>query len=151
MLKMEYLFENFDLAREALKNYAHDEARLAESLNWFRISSNAVYPYFDGENLCFLRLCPAGEKPDGYVEAEIEFIDYLIANNFPAMEPPKIRGSPSGIYSYRGRYGFMAMCFMLFSFKYKENALHPSRAFDLRPLFINIFSYFCALCQVNIC
>jgi len=93
MLKLEYLFENFDLAREALKNYAHDEGRLGESLNWFRISSNAVYPYFDGENLCFLRLCPVQEKPEGYVEAEIEFIEYLISNGFSAMEPiPTLAG-----------------------------------------------------------
>lgn len=93
MLKLEHLFENFDLAREALTNYHHDPERLDETLGWFRISSNAVYPFFQGENLCFLRLCPAEEKPEGRVEEEIEFIEYLIAHDFPAMEPvPAVSG-----------------------------------------------------------
>ena len=87
MLKLEYLFENFDLARTALANYAHDPARLDESLTWFRISSNAVYPYFHQGELHFLRLCPAAEKKLPDIAAEIEFIRYLRAQGYPAMEP----------------------------------------------------------------
>lgn len=87
MLKLEYLFENFDLARAALAHYAHDPDRLDESLSWFRISSNAVYPYFHQGELHFLRLCPAAEKQLADIAAEIEFIRYLRSRDYPAMEP----------------------------------------------------------------
>ena len=87
MLKLEHLVENFDLARFALDDYDHDPERLDESLGWFRISSNAVYPFFGRQGLNFLRLCPAEEKPLSTVEAEIEFIDYLIGCGFRAMRP----------------------------------------------------------------
>lgn len=87
MLKLEHLFENFDLARESLTYYPHDASRLEESLGWFRISSNAVYPFWRGERLSFLRLCPAEEKSLAAVEAEIEFIRYLRVKGYPAMEP----------------------------------------------------------------
>ena len=87
MLKLEYLFENFDLARYALEDYPHDASRLEESLNWFRISSNAVYPFFDDNGLNFLRLCPAQEKSLEMVAGEIEFIEYLIDCGFAAMKP----------------------------------------------------------------
>lgn len=87
MLKLEYLFENFDLARTALAHYVHDPARLDESLTWFRISSNAVYPYFHQGELHFLRLCPTAEKQLPDIAAEIEFIRYLRAQGYPAMEP----------------------------------------------------------------
>ena len=42
MLKLEYLFENYELAREALALWEHDEDNLEEMLGYFRISSNAV-------------------------------------------------------------------------------------------------------------
>ena len=87
MLKLEYLFENFDLARYALEDYPHDASRLEESLKWFRISSNAVYPFFDDHGLNFLRLCPVQEKSPDMVAGEIEFIDYLIDRGFWAMKP----------------------------------------------------------------
>lgn len=87
MLKLEYLFENFDLARAALTHYAHDPDRLDESLTWFRISSNAVYPYFHQGELHFLRLCPASEKKLPDIAAEIEFILHLRAQGYPAMAP----------------------------------------------------------------
>lgn len=87
MLKLEHLFENFELAREVLKNYRHDEERLDESLSWFRISSNAVYPYFCKGQICFLRLCPEEEKTLENVQAEIAFIDYLLSKGYPAMKP----------------------------------------------------------------
>ena len=45
MLKLKYLFENFELAKLALTNWEHDEDTLDEYLKYFRISSNAVYPF----------------------------------------------------------------------------------------------------------
>ncbi len=87
MLRLGYLFENFALARRALENYSHDESRLDEAFSWFRISANAVYPYFDKGELCFLRMAPAEEKPMEHIRAEIELIEYLIDNGYPAMQP----------------------------------------------------------------
>ena len=48
MLKLEYLFENYELAREALSLWEHDEDNLEEMLGYFRISSNAVYALLPG-------------------------------------------------------------------------------------------------------
>lgn len=42
MLKLKYLFENYDLAKEALKNWEHDEDTLDNMLSQFRISSNGA-------------------------------------------------------------------------------------------------------------
>lgn len=87
MLKLEDLFEHFDLARLALTHYPHDPASLEECLPRFRISSNAVYPFRDDGGLCFLRLCPEGEKPLAQIGGEIAFIRHLRDEGYPAMEP----------------------------------------------------------------
>ncbi|MBP3657256.1 MAG: phosphotransferase [Clostridia bacterium] len=87
MLKLEDLFEHFDLARLALTHYPHDPASLDAWLPRFRISSNAVYPFCDDGGLCFLRLCPEGEKPLAHIEGEIAFIRHLRDAGYPAMEP----------------------------------------------------------------
>lgn len=63
MLKLKYLFENYNLAKEALKNWEHDTDTLDEMLSQFRISSNAIYPFCQGGKVCFLRLAPTEEKP----------------------------------------------------------------------------------------
>ena len=87
MLKLKYMFENFELAKYVLQNYEHDTDRLDEALSWFRISANAVYPFFCSGELCFLRLAPAEEKNFHDIQGEIEFIRYLRACGYPAMEP----------------------------------------------------------------
>lgn len=46
MLKLKYLFKNYDLAKEALKNWEHDDDKLDDILSQFWISSNAIYPYY---------------------------------------------------------------------------------------------------------
>ena len=86
MLPLKYLFENYDLARFALKNWAHDDD-LAETLQWFRISSNAVYPYRCNGSLNFLRLSPVQEKCEDNLRAELQHIVYLRAYGYPAMRP----------------------------------------------------------------
>ena len=87
MMKLKNLVENFDLARLALAHYAHDEASLDSMLPRFRISSNAVYPYLDQGKLCFLRLAPLEEKNPAHVQAEIDFIEFLRGQGYPAMQP----------------------------------------------------------------
>lgn len=87
MLKLNDLFENFDLAKHCISYWEHDPESLRETLGWFRISSNAIYPFRQGEGLCFLRLCPAHEKPLAAVESEISVIRWLRQQGFAAMEP----------------------------------------------------------------
>lgn len=100
MLKLNDLFENFELAKNCIQNYNHDPDSLDETLKWFRISSNAVYPFRQGGRLCFLRLCPAAERPLRNVESEIAVITWLRAQGFPAMEPvPMKNGQLSGLFT----------------------------------------------------
>lgn len=88
MLKLNHLFENFELAKNCIEYWEHDPAGLEETLGWFRISSNAVYPFWQrAGRLCFLRLCPAAEKPLALVESEIAVIRWLRQEGFAAMEP----------------------------------------------------------------
>jgi len=87
MLKLKYLVENFDLARFALTHWQHDEATLTDRLQWFRISSNAVYPFDRNGQLCFLRLSPAEEKIGAELMGEIDFLTYLNDHDYPAMRP----------------------------------------------------------------
>ena len=106
MMKLKYLFENFDLAKCALERYECDRERLDETLKFFRISSNAVYPYISEGTLCFLRLAPTEEKRLEDVMAEIEYIEYLRRNEFPAMRLIPARDGQSAwlMESQWGRY-----------------------------------------------
>ena len=95
MLKMTYLNENFDLARHALAYWRHDGETLPERLRWFRISSNAVYPFDRDGRLCFLRLSPAAEKCAGHLQAELDYLTWLGERGYPAMRPiPADDGRP---------------------------------------------------------
>lgn len=93
MLKLRYLFPNFDLAEKALASWSHDKETLRESFSKFRISSNAVYPFYYDNKLFFLRLSPTGEKQITNILGELEFMSYLRENHYPAAEPvPSLSG-----------------------------------------------------------
>lgn len=87
MLKLKHLFENYALARTALAHWEHDEDTLDDMLSRFRISSNAIYPFRQNGAVCFLRLAPTDEKLARNVIGEMELIEYLIRNDFPALKP----------------------------------------------------------------
>ncbi len=90
MLRIKYLFENYDLARECLALYDYDEESLEEMLSYFRISSNAIYPFRnkkDKAEVYFLRLSPSEEKAFADVSSEILLIQWLNEKGFPAMRP----------------------------------------------------------------
>ena len=89
MLKLVYLFENYDLAKKVLSYWEHDEENLEEMLGYFRISSNAVYPFTREGRVCFLRMAPVSEKLETDIRGELEFIHYLLKNGYPAMKPVK--------------------------------------------------------------
>lgn len=111
MLKLKYLFENFQLAKCCLQHWDHDEDTVDEMLRRFRISSNAVYPFRQEGRLCFLRLAPAEEKSVEEIIGEVEVILWLRSQGFPAMEPVPMKNGKyvDIIESQWGRY--IASCF----------------------------------------
>lgn len=90
MLKLKYLFENFELAMECLKLYDYDRETADAMIRHFRISSNAIYPFRSGTNkdrVCFLRLSPVEEKATKDVVFEVDLISWLLNNGCNVMKP----------------------------------------------------------------
>ncbi len=87
MLRIDNLFENFELARECLAGWNYDEESLMDCFSHYRISSNAVYPFRQNGRLCFLRMAPVDEKDFYQVNDEIEILNWLMDQEFEAMEP----------------------------------------------------------------
>ena len=109
MLKLKYLVENFDLARMALQLWPHDEATLAERLQCFRISANAVYPFDCDGKRCFLRMCPAEEKTSPLIREELRFLTLIREAGYPAMRPiPSLNGEC--LRSIRTPWGVWYVC-----------------------------------------
>lgn len=106
MLKLKYLFEDYNLAKLALENWEHDESNLDEMLSRFRISSNAIYPYQSNGKLCFLRLAPFEEKLRNNILGELEFLDYLHENGFSALKGIAARNGEKLIelHTHKGSY-----------------------------------------------
>lgn len=87
MLKLKYLYENYDLAEFALKNWEYETETLGDYLQHFRISSNAIYPFLWQGNMRFLRLSPMSEKMKNNLKGELEFLCYLQNRSYPAVIP----------------------------------------------------------------
>lgn len=87
MLTLRDLVENYDLAKCILTNWKHDEDTVEECLKYYRISSNAVYPFYQDGRLCFLRFAPVTEKKLQNLQGELEFLHYLRAKGYPSLEP----------------------------------------------------------------
>lgn len=87
MLKLKYMFENYELAKQALSHWEHNEKNLEDYLKFFRISSNAVYPFEANGKRCFLRLSPEEEKQEMNLKGELEFLLYLQEKEYPSMVP----------------------------------------------------------------
>jgi len=76
MMKIKHLYDNESLATMLVKNWFYDEESL-DLFKYFRISSNAIYPFKSKGNLRFLRFAPKTEKNFSEIAAELEFIAYL--------------------------------------------------------------------------
>ena len=87
MLRLKYLYENFDLAKFALKNWDYDAETLGDCMQHFRISSNAIYPFLWQGNMRYLRLSPVSEKMENNLRGELEFLRYLQRRSYPAVIP----------------------------------------------------------------
>jgi len=84
MMKLKYLFDNRDLAEMLLGNWKYDGNSL-DMFKYYRISSNAIYPFQSEGTTRFLRFAPVMEKDKTNILAELEFIRYLRSNQFSAL------------------------------------------------------------------
>ncbi|MCW3795182.1 phosphotransferase [Paenibacillus sp. LS1] len=85
MLKLKYLFQHHDLAEMILKNWNYDPESL-DMFQYYRISSNAVYPFRDQGEVRLIRFAPVEEKNQVNLSAELAFLRYLRTNHYGAME-----------------------------------------------------------------
>lgn len=85
MLKLKYLLDNPELAKVLVKHWEHDAESL-ELFQYFRISSNAIYPFRAKGQIHLLRFAPIEEKNAACVMAELDFIDYLKGYGIPVLE-----------------------------------------------------------------
>ncbi len=85
MLKLKYLFNNKDLAHMILSNWESDNED-SDLLNYFRISSNAVYWCRNQGNTFFLRFASAEEKSKESILAELDFLRFLRNSGYPAVD-----------------------------------------------------------------
>lgn len=84
MLKLKYLFDNRDLAKMILENWEYDPSSLY-MFNFYRISSNAIYPFKTDGKTKLLRFLPIEEKDKNNLIGELEFIRYLNLKKYPAL------------------------------------------------------------------
>lgn len=102
MLKFSYLYEDYALAAKALSLWMESGAR--ESLDWFRISANAVYAVRDPRaGMRFLRMAPASEKRLSWLRAESDFLSHLASRGYPAARMlPSLGGATVETLPYNG-------------------------------------------------
>lgn len=86
MLKLKYLFHDVNLAEMLVKNWEYDPESL-DMFEYYRISSNAIYPFEYEEQTRLLRFAPTTEKCRANIAAELEFIAYLRGKGYGALEP----------------------------------------------------------------
>jgi Ser/Thr protein kinase RdoA (MazF antagonist) len=85
MMKLKYLFDNRELTHMILKNWDHDTDRL-DILDNYRISANAVYPFFKDGQVFILRFSPVEERTADTIQAELEFLRYLRSQYYPVPD-----------------------------------------------------------------
>ena len=78
MLKLKYLIENIDTATHLLEAFDYDDVSI---MKYFRISSNAIYPFRFEDEVRFLRATPLEEKEGTQQEMEgsLETVGFVIA------------------------------------------------------------------------
>ncbi|MBI9011831.1 MAG: phosphotransferase [Clostridiales bacterium] len=82
MLRLKYLFEDLDLATQLVQQYEYDDISI---LKYFRISSNAIYPFRFKEEVRFLRATPVEETEALFLKGEIALLNALEQKDFPCV------------------------------------------------------------------
>jgi len=89
-LKLKYLFSNESLAEMILSNWEYDKESI-ELFKYYRISSNAIYPFECKGNNQLLRFAPTTEKCKENMLAELDFITYLRTKGYGVLESVESR------------------------------------------------------------
>ncbi len=84
-MKLKNLVDNRPLVLSLLSHWQYDEDAIS-ILDQFRISANAVYPFYRFGEICLLRFAPVEEKEAESVQAELDFLAYLRGCGFSAPE-----------------------------------------------------------------
>lgn len=141
MMKLKYLFNNEDLALMCLKKWSFD-VESTELFKYFRVSSNAIYPFKHNGQLQFIRFSPAKEKSYKALEGEVQLLKHLLKND---VEVPKLIPSIEGhlIESINTPWGFYyAVVFQGIvsdnGYSMEEVALKESMIYDLGCILANI-------------
>ena len=105
MMKLKNLVDNRPLVLSLLSHWQYDEDAIS-ILDQFRISANAVYPFYRFGEICLLRFAPVEEKVAETVQAELDFLAYLRGCGFSAPEtvPTKSGSELMVIDTEWGRY-----------------------------------------------
>ena len=109
MLKLKDLYENFDLAYEALNQYDYDVEKTKKVINYFRISSNAIYPFYSKDGLNFLRLAKTTERNFDQSKAELELIKHLTGNGVNVLQVQNMKDG-SNIKVLDSKFGEYIVC-----------------------------------------
>lgn len=104
-MKLKYLFNNEDLALMCLKQWHYDNDS-TDLFKYYRISSNAIYPFKHEGKLLYLRFSPKEEKALKYIQSEVQLVETLRQSNIPVPKiilsknnlPIETITSPWGIY-----------------------------------------------------
>ncbi len=84
-MKLRYLFDNRELAEMILRNWNYDKDK-TDMLDNYRISANAVYPFFKDGEVYILRFSPVEERTADTVRAELEFLRFLRGEGYPVAD-----------------------------------------------------------------
>lgn len=79
MLPLKYLEHDTTLYKDILNYWAHDDLQ-NDLCDQFRISSNAIYPFYNQSHIEFLRFAPSSEKAQSFIHGEISFVEFLSLN-----------------------------------------------------------------------
>ncbi|MGN7313522.1 phosphotransferase enzyme family protein [Alkalicoccobacillus gibsonii] len=91
MLKLKFLFDNEELAKMLLANWSLPNLDL-DLFKYYRISSNAIYPFQNDGQTQFLRYSPQEEKCKDQILAELDYISFLRAKKFGVLEASVSKG-----------------------------------------------------------
>lgn len=84
-MKLVNLRDERDVAMELLNNWSFDAPNYAY-MDQFRISSTAIYPFQNGEDILLLRFSPEDEREKTLVQAELNYIEELESKNIHVAE-----------------------------------------------------------------
>ena len=85
MMKLVNLRDERDVAIKLLDKWSF-EAPSYTLMDQFRLSSTAIYPFQDGEDILLLRFSPEEERNKMVIQAELNFIEGLESRNIPVAK-----------------------------------------------------------------